>query len=175
MQDDLRDRAPAADKKWWRCNTAEHVQAALSPTAIIYAIIHSHVPVHKQEFRCTSCSTRIAVHPSGRDCFLATSHEATAWYHQQLLVATEAAQHSNPVPIQAHCAALKQFHLQKASGPPDIWIKLSDASNNWNQVQEHKLCQSSMHGLLTMNIPIDTAAACLHLLYEARKFVATMP
>jgi len=66
MQDDFRDRFNAADKECWRCNTAEHIQAVLSPTAITYASTYAHVSVHKPEFECTSCSTRIAVHPISR-------------------------------------------------------------------------------------------------------------
>jgi len=104
MQDDFRDRVNAADKEYWRCNTAEHIQVVLSPTAIT----------------CTSCNTRIAVLPVSRDCFPSTSCQATVWYDQQLLVATEAAQHSGPVHIQAHSAGLRRLHFQKASGPPGI-------------------------------------------------------
>ncbi len=99
MQDDFRDRVNAADKQYWRCNTAEHIQVVLSPTAITYASTYAHISVHKPEFESTSCSTRIAVLPVSRDCFPSTSCQATVWYNQQLLVATEAAQHSGPVPI----------------------------------------------------------------------------
>jgi len=36
------------------------------------------------------------------------------------------------------------------------------------------MCQLSMHGPLTVNIPTSTAAACLQLLYAANKSVAMM-
>lgn len=132
MQDDFRDRVNAADKECWRCNTADHVQAVHPPTAITHASIHAHVSVHKPEFECTSCSTRIAVHPISIDCFPATPRQATVWYDQQLLVATAAAQHSGPVAIQAHCAALKQLHMHNGCGPGNtgIWTNLSSASQN---------------------------------------------
>ncbi|DBA78758.1 TPA: hypothetical protein ACH3X1_008665 [Trebouxia sp. C0004] len=97
MQGEFTDRFNAADKECWRCNTGQHIQAVLPPTAITYASIHAHVSVHKPEFECTSCSTRIAVHPISIDCFPATPCQATVWYDQQLLVATAAAQYSGPV------------------------------------------------------------------------------
>ena len=139
MQDDFRDRVNAADKECWRCNTADHVQAVHPPTAITHASIHAHVSVHKPEFECTSCSTRIAVHPISIDCFPATPRQATVWYDQQLLVATAAAQHSGPVAIQAHCAALKQLHMHNGCGPGNtgIWTNLSSASQNWHRVEVH--------------------------------------
>ncbi|DBA78892.1 TPA: hypothetical protein ACH3X1_008774 [Trebouxia sp. C0004] len=93
--------------------------------------------VHKPEFECTSCSTRIAVHPISIDCFPATPRQATVWYDQQLLVATAAAQHSDPVAIQAHCAALKQLHIHNGCGlgHPGIWTNLCSASQNWHRVE----------------------------------------
>ncbi|DBB05587.1 TPA: hypothetical protein ACH3X1_012531 [Trebouxia sp. C0004] len=111
MQGEFTNTVNAADKECWRCNTGQHIQAVLPPTAITYASIHAQVSVHKPEFECTSCSTRIAVHPISIDCFPATPRQATVWYDQQLLVATATAQHSGPVAIQAHCAALKQLHI----------------------------------------------------------------
>ena len=69
-------------------------------------------------------------HAVSTDCFPSSAPQATAWYDQQLLVLTEATWHSGPVPIQAHCAALKQLYLAGSVKPPGIWFKSSDASHN---------------------------------------------
>ncbi len=109
----------------------------VSPAAITYryASTYAHFSAHKPYLECASCSTRIAVNPVSIDCFPSSARQATAWYDQQLLVLTEATRHSGPVPIQAHCAALKQLHFAGGVRPPGIRIKLSDASHNWQQAQ----------------------------------------
>ncbi len=79
----------------------------------------SHMPAHMLTSLCTSQNLSVPAAAPALLCILlaeTVSHplHATVWYDQQPLVVTEAAQHFDPVPIQAHCAALKQLHLQEA-------------------------------------------------------------
>ena len=78
---------------------------------------------------CTSSSTRIAMNPVSIDCFPFSARQATAWYDQQLLVHIKATRYSGPVPIQAHCAALKQLHVAGGVRPPGSCLMLHIFAN----------------------------------------------
>ena len=78
---------------------------------------------------CTSSTTCIAVNPVSIDCFPFSARQATAWYDQQLLVHIKATRFSGPVPIQAHCAALKQLHVAGGVRPPGSCLMLHIVAN----------------------------------------------